>query len=576
MDILSGLNEQQQQAVTAPDQHLLIVAGAGSGKTRVLVSRVAWLMTEGGVSPREIMAVTFTNKAAKEMKDRLGRAANIDCRLMWIGTFHALCAKLLRFEGDSFRLGTQFIIYDDTDSKGLIKRCVNELNLDTEDKVYAPGAVLGAISDAKNKLVSAAQYQQAADGEYEQNIGKLYALYQQKLTQNKAVDFDDLLVETVRLLQCNPELLAKYQRRFRHILVDEYQDTNHCQYQLVGLLSGTNGNLFVVGDPDQSIYRWRGADISNILDFSTDYSDCREIKLTENYRSTQNILAVANEVIAHNQKRLQKDLFTRADPGEKVFFHQAETDRDEAHFVIGAVASLINEGYALSECAVLYRTHGQSRLFEEECGKYNLRYRVFGGMKFYERKEVKDTLAYLRLVDNPADNEALQRIYNEPRRGIGKATWDKLMDLATQRQVSALNLLQEADQLPEQFNAAARSKLASLARLLNSFSDFAAAEDSVAKLMKEIWQKTGYYAMLQADKEALEHLDILEQLFDTASDFDGEFAELLQVLQDEEIEFTTPLQAFLARLALSTDLDEQGQEENYLTLMTLHAAKGLE
>jgi len=574
MNILSGLNEQQKSAVTALDKHLLIIAGAGSGKTRVLVSRAAWLIGEQGISPHQIMAVTFTNKAAKEMKDRLEKATGIDSRRMWIGTFHSLCARLLRFEGENSALGNDFIIYDDADSRGLMKRCLVELNLENEDKTYAPPAVLGAISDAKNKLIFPAEYQKLADGEYEQNIGKLYALYQKKLRQNKAVDFDDLLCENVRLLEQKPEVLVKYRQRFSHILVDEYQDTNHCQYQLVGMLSGNDGNLFVVGDPDQSIYRWRGADISNILDFSRDYPDCREIQLTENYRSTQNILDTANAVISNNKNRQPKELFTSAGTGEKIYYHQAGDDREEAHFVVGAVAHLIKDGYDYRDCAVLYRTHGQSRLFEEECAKYNIRYRVYGGMKFYERKEVKDTLSYLRLIDNPADNEALQRIYNEPRRGIGKATWEKLNQLSAENGVSVYKLLQDVESLPEQFNAAARNKLAALARLLHGFIDFTKRDSSIAQLMKEIWNKSGYYTMLQSEKESAEHLDILEQLFDTASDFDREYQDSAELI--EEVEFATPLLAFLSRLALATDMDEQGEADNHLTLMTLHADKGLE
>ena len=576
MDVLAGLNQQQLQAVTAEDKHVLVVAGAGSGKTKVLVSRAAWLINQAGVAPREIMAVTFTNKAAREMMDRLNLLAGVDCRYMWIGTFHALCARLLRIEGDQFRLGKTFVIYDDGDSKALIKKCLQELGVDTDDKRFSPAAVLGVISDAKNKLITAEEYAASAESQYERTMGRLFLLYQQRLTQNQAVDFDDLLGETVSLLRQNQQIRNKYRLRFRHILVDEYQDTNHSQYQFIKLLVGDEGHLLAVGDPDQSIYRWRGADIGNILDFAADYPDCREIKLTQNYRSTQNILSVANKVIANNKNRFPKDLFSQGEAGEKVFFHHAETDRDEAHFVIGAIADLQRQGVALADCAVLYRTHGQSRLFEEECAKYNLPYRVFGGMKFYERKEIKDTLAYLRLIENPADNEALQRIYNEPRRGIGKATWEKVNQLAASRQISAYRLLTEAADLPEQFNAAARNKLASLMSLLDSLRGFARENSSVAQLIKEVWQRSGYYRMVQEDKDAVERLDILEQLYDTASDFDQEYQETLPFLPMEDMEFATPLQGFLSRLALATDLDEQGMDGGYVALMTLHAAKGLE
>jgi len=574
MDILQGLNEQQIQAVTAENQHMLVIAGAGSGKTRVLVSRVAWLISEKNINPYHIMAVTFTNKAANEMKDRIQKMLNINTRWMWIGTFHSLCARILRQEGEIFGIGRDFIIYDDGDCRTLIKRALSEFNLANEEKTYHPSAVQAAISDAKNKLITSAEYLASASDEWSRNVGQVYRRYQQMLKDSHALDFDDLLTHTLWYLQRYPEVLARYQERFGNLLVDEYQDTNHCQYMLVKLLAGEQNNIFAVGDPDQSIYRWRGADISNILDFSSDYKDAVELRLTQNYRSTQNILDAANAVIANNKSRRPKDLFTESGSGDLINVHQSDSDREEAAYVVRHVLALQDEGYSLRDCAVLFRTHGQSRLLEDACIKYNLPYRVFGGMKFYERKEVKDTLAYLRLLINPHDDEALRRVYNEPRRGIGRATWDKLTEIAGERKCSLWTLLGDTDALA--MTKAVQNKLDSLYAMLSSLIDFAASSQLVKEIIRETWKRTGYSDMVAASEGGADKMEILEQLMDTASEFDSMYEEMMLSAGDDD-QADAPLVAFLSTVSLATDMDSVEEEQSsYLTLMTLHAAKGLE
>ena len=571
MDILQGLNTQQIQAVTGEDRHMLVIAGAGSGKTRVLVSRVAWLIAEKHVNPYQIMAVTFTNKAANEMKARIEKMLNVNTRWMWVGTFHALCARILRQEGDTFGLGRDFLIYDDGDCRALIKRALAELNLDQEEKTYHPAAVQAAISDAKNKLIPSNDYLTSAEDEWTRNVGHVYRRYQTMLKDNHARAISELLTHTLWYLQQYPEVLARYQERFMHLLVDEYQDTNHCQYMLIKLLAGEKNSIFAVGDPDQSIYRWRGADINNILEFSSDYKDGVELRLTQNYRSTQNILDAANAVIAHNQARRPKELFTESGAGELIRVHQADSDREEAAYVVRHVIALQDEGYSLNDCAVLYRTHGQSRLLEEACIKYNIPYRVFGGMKFYERKEVKDTLAYLRLLVNHHDDEALRRIYNEPRRGIGRATWDKLVEQAGLRQCSLWTLLGDTESLG--LTKAVQNKLDSLYVLITSLTEFAARSERVKETIQEIWKRTGYADMVAVSEGGTDKIEILEQLMDTANEFDDSYAETCMTAPEDET-MDPPLISFLSAASLATDMDSDDKDTpHYLTLMTLHAAK---
>ncbi len=573
MDILKHLNEQQQHAVTSEGQHVLVVAGAGSGKTRVLVDRVAWLIQEKNVSPNQIFAVTFTNKAAKEMRSRIEDMLQINTRWMWIGTFHALCTRMLRMEGDHIGIGKDFVIFDDTDSRNMIKRILTDMGLTGDEKNYHPSAVLAAISDAKNKLMRPADYFAKAEEEWDKNVAKVYERYQTLLKTNHVLDFDDLLTHALWMLEEHPEILARYQQRFPHILVDEYQDTNHCQYRLIRLLAGKTGNVFAVGDPDQSIYRWRGADISNILDFTTDYPDAEEIPLTQNYRSTQNILDAANSVIANNISRKEKELFTQCGTGEKIELYHADNDREEALYIIRRVLALQAEGQPLSDFAVLYRTHGQSRLFEDACIKMNIPYRVYGGMKFYDRKEVKDTLAYLRLLINPHDDEALRRVYNEPRRGIGVSSFERLQAAATEQNSSLWDVFSHLDEL--NLAQTSRTKLKQFATLINDLTAFAKNCESMEKILHELWQRTGYTDMIMAAENREEKAEILEQLVDTASDFDASYEEM-KVFATEDEPIDPILIAFLSQLSLATDLDQADLTSGAVTLMTLHAAKGLE
>ncbi len=559
------LNREQLEAVTAEDGPTLVIAGAGSGKTRVLVSRAAYLISERALPPYNFLAVTFTNKAANEMKERLANLTDFNPRSMWIGTFHAICSRILRIEKDALAFTGNFLIYDTTDSRSLMKKIIAASGLD--DKKYSPQGVLAAISQAKNKLIAPEEFSSQASSPWEEKAGQLYNEYQRALRKNNALDFDDLLTETYWLLKDNKSVLEKYRLRFRHILVDEYQDTNHCQYQLIKLLAGEEKNIFAVGDPDQSIYGWRGADIRNILDFKKDYPQCRIIKLIRNYRSTQNILDASNSLIANNKSRLEKDLITENGQGEKLLFYTAESDKEEARFVISHYSGL-SEEYQYKDMAILYRTHAQSRLFEDECVKNAIPYRVYGGIRFYERKEIKDSLAYLRLAANPLDGESLGRIYNEPKRGIGKTTWDRLSQAALAKDKSLYYTLADCDTIP-QIGPNAQKKLLALYNMLDSWRDFIFSNDSIAALLEKIWQDSGYMEALSATPEGEERLENLEQLYNLAAEFDALYA------SEEEAE-EDALTAFLGQLALATDMDQENKEDNYLTLMTIHAAKGLE
>ncbi len=562
-NMLDQLNPAQLEAVTHLNGPLLVVAGAGSGKTRVLTARIAHLLQQG-VPPYAILAITFTNKAAAEMKERVYRMVGPRAKDIWLSTFHAFCAKFLRMEADRLPgLNKSFVIYDAGDSQALVKACLKEFNLD--DKHFPPAGVQAAISNAKNAFLDPAAFAQKADNFHEQKIAELYDLYQRKLRVNNAVDFDDLLFLAARLLETDAEVLAKYQDKFRYILIDEYQDTNRVQYLLARRLAAKHRNIFVVGDVDQSIYAWRGADIRNILDFEADYPEARIIKLEQNYRSTQNILDAANNIIENNEDRKPKTLWTDNPAGEALTHYLAMDERDEARFVCDNVIkqnTVFRVPYR--SIAVLYRTNAQSRVFEEAFMRAGVPYRIVGGLKFYDRKEVKDILAYLRVIFNPADAVSLLRIINVPRRGIGDTTVGRLSDYAAERGLSLFDAVSGADAVPS-LTSRARHQLDELATLIFNLTAKAPSLP-VAKLIETVMEASGYLAELENEQtpQAEARIENLRELLSVAKEFSS-----------GEIEDT--LENFLSTVALVSDTDalDAGGDDS-VTLMTLHSAKGLE
>ncbi len=557
-----GLNPQQAEAVRHDEGPLLVVAGAGSGKTKVLTCRIAHLM-ENGVRPEQILAITFTNKAAQEMRNRVAKMVGETARHIWLYTFHSFCARVLRVE--IAKLGgyeSNFSIYDAADALNLVKACLKELNLD--EKHFAPNGVAATISNAKNQLQDAAAFARQADDFHSTKIAEIYTLYSQKLKQNNALDFDDLLLLTIRLFQEQHEVLEKYQQRFQYVMVDEYQDTNRAQYLLTKLLTEKTRNLFVVGDADQSIYAWRGADIRNILDFERDYPEARVVKLEQNYRSSQNILDAANAVIANNTDRRPKDLWTDNEGGETLSYYQAVDERDEARFVIDAMVHL-HERHQRSygDMAVLYRTNTQSRVFEEMLMKCAIPYTIVGGQKFYDRKEIKDMIAYLRVVFNPNDAVSLLRIINVPRRGIGDATIAKLQLQAQETGGTLFDVLSAPDQVPG-LSSRFRDKLEELAALIFEFIA-QANKKPVFELIEQVMVKTGYMAELEEERtpQAQSRLENLRELLTVAKDFTKNGQE-------------DTLENFLGHVSLVSDIDDAKFGGDVVTLMTLHSAKGLE
>ncbi|ORT99185.1 ATP-dependent DNA helicase UvrD/PcrA [Anaerovibrio sp. JC8] len=570
MDIFSGLNPAQRDAVECLEGPLLIMAGAGSGKTRVLTHRIANLLAHG-VSPYSILAITFTNKAAAEMRDRVDRMIGEGSRDIWLSTFHSFCARILRREIEASGIYQKnFVIYDTSDTQSVIKKCLKEMNLD--DKQYTPGGVLGAISSAKNQMMGPqafAQHVRANGTFYDQKVSEIYTLYQKKLRDNNALDFDDLLLVAVSILEENEEVRTRYQRRFRYIMVDEYQDTNGAQYQLTRLLAGGHHNLCVVGDADQSIYGWRGADMRNILNFESDYPEARTIMLEQNYRSTKKILAAANAVIEHNANRKKKVLWTDNTEGDPITTYLASDERDEARFILDNIVkqkTIFNTPYG--DMAVLYRTNAQSRILEEAFMRQGMPYTIVGGLKFYERMEVKDIIAYLRVLSNPFDSVSLSRIINVPRRGIGDTSVNKLSSYANEREISLFEVIGSPDILNEIPGLTARTKnpLGAFSTLLLNLMN---QQDSmsVSELMEAIIDQTGYIEALKADKKKGEdntsRIENLREFVGVAKDF-------------EKTEREPSLQNFLEHISLITDLDKTIEATDRVTLMTLHAAKGLE
>lgn len=565
-DTMQGLNKEQLDAVQTINGPMLILAGAGSGKTKVLTCRIAHLLQQG-VRPYRILAITFTNKAAAEMRERVDRMAGAAARDVWLFTFHAFCAHLLRYELENLNgYANNFAIYDTSDSKNLIKQVLKEMNLD--EKRFPLPAIISHISNAKNALLLPDAYAREASGYYEQQVAKIYDAYQKKLQANNAVDFDDLLLLALRLLQENPAVREKYQRKFDYLMVDEYQDTNHAQYLLTKLLAAGHRNICVVGDADQSIYGWRGADIQNILDFEKDYPDAKLVKLEQNYRSTQVILDAANAVIDNNSGRKPKNLWTANGNGSEIIYYQANDERDEARYVIENMQKLqLNEGAKLGDMAVLYRTNAQSRVFEEMLIKSGIAYTMVGGTKFYERKEIKDALAYLRLLYNPHDSLSLLRIINVPRRGIGDATLARLQEYANASGQTLFEVVTNAADVPGLASRFA-NKLDELSELLFELMG-EAADVPVKQLLDDVLLKTGYLEELQSRKDPQDEsrVENLKEMLSVTEEF---------AVKCERNGEEPTLENFLADVALVADIDDAELGEEAVTLMTLHSAKGLE
>jgi len=559
-DYLADLNPVQQEAVLTTEGPLLVIAGAGSGKTRVLTYRVAHLISACGVKPNEILAITFTNKAAEEMRSRLeGLLGNV-ARAIWILTFHAACGRILRREAPRLGYRSNFTIYDQADQVRLVKRCLEELERDP--KRFVPRGIHAQISNAKNLLIGPDDYLSRVSSFYDQTVAEVYALYQKRLFASNAVDFDDLLMLTVQVLERFPDARERWQRAFRYVLVDEYQDTNHAQYRLLQLLAANHRNLMVVGDPDQSIYAFRGADIRNILDFESDFRDARSVALEQNYRSTNTILNAANAVIANNRERKPKNLWSELGEGRPVHVIETEDEHAEARFVAAEIAALVEEGYSADEIAVFYRTNAQSRVLEDVLVRQGIAYQVIGGPRFYERAEIKDAIAYLQVLDNPFDAVSLTRIANKPRRGIGDTTIAKLQAYADAHDIS----LFEALAYPEEagIGAAPLKAVSALRTLLVSLQS-QAQELKVPELIEAVLDRTGYLEALQAERtiEAQGRVENLQELV-------GVGQEYLQQAQDPS------LSGFLQEISLYSDQDAIRGEQSLVTLMTLHNAKGLE
>ena len=562
MSLLDALNEPQRQAVMATDGPLLILAGAGSGKTRVLTHRTAYLIEKCGVNPYNIMAITFTNKAAGEMRERIDQMVGYGSESIWVCTFHSTCVRILRRYINRLGFGTNFTIYDSDDQKTLMKDICKRLEIDT--KMYKEKMFLSAISSAKDELIDPIEFETRAAGDYvKRKQAQVYREYQQALKQNNALDFDDLIMKTVELFKLDKEVLASYQDRFRYIMVDEYQDTNTAQFELIRLLALKYQNLCVVGDDDQSIYKFRGANIYNILNFEHHFPDATVIKLEQNYRSTQNILDAANAVIANNQGRKEKRLWTDNGAGDKITFEQLDTAAEEADFVARDIARRVRKGeYQYKDCAILYRTNAQSRLFEERFITANIPYKIFGGVNFYARKEVKDLLAYLKTIDNGQDDLAVRRIINIPKRGIGAASINKVALYAQEQEISFYDALCVAEQVPGLGKAA--TKIRPFVLFIQSMKAKAKLL-SVADLLQEVIETTGYVRELEAEgtDEAEARIENIDELISKAVDY-------------AEGEEAPTLNGFLENVALVADIDSFDENSDYVVLMTLHSAKGLE
>ena len=565
MSIYDTLNEPQREAVLHADGPLLILAGAGSGKTRVLTHRIAYLIEELGVNPWNILAITFTNKAAGEMRQRVDNLVGFGSESIWVSTFHSMCVRILRRFIDRLGYDSRFTIYDTDDQKTLMKAVCKKVDIDT--KQFKERMLLSVISSAKNEMILPEEFELNAGGDFAQlKIAKVYREYEAQLKANNALDFDDLLVKTVQLLQTQPDVRENYQERFRYIMVDEYQDTNTVQFKLVSLLAGKYRNLCVVGDDDQSIYKFRGANIRNILDFEKEYPDAKVIKLEQNYRSTGNILNAANGVIRNNKGRKNKTLWTANGEGEKISLRQFDTAYDEAEFIAEDIKKEVRDGASYNDNAVLYRTNAQSRLLEEKFIAMNIPYKIVGGINFYARREIKDILAYLKTVDNGQDDLSVRRIINVPKRGIGLTTINRIQEAADERGISFYEALLAPEMIPGVGRSA--SKLDSFAALIEYFKG-QAEKESLTDLLNEILDMTGYAQNLEADDEidAESRLQNIEELLNKAAAYEEDCED-----RDEK----ATLSGFLEEVALVADIDSLEEDQDYVVLMTLHSAKGLE
>ncbi len=559
--ILEGLNDKQYQAVVETEGPCLVIAGAGSGKTKVLTHKIAYLIQEKGVKPWDILAITFTNKAANEMKERIANLVGEDAKDIWMGTFHSICVKILRRFIDRIGFNTSFIIFDTSDQRTLVKGCLKDLNID--DKLLNDRSVLSEISNAKNEMLDPEQYQARANGDFrKEKIASVYQLYQKRLKENNAIDFDDIINDTIKILMENPEILEYYASKFKYILVDEYQDTNKSQFTLVTILASKNGNITVVGDNDQGIYSFRGADITNILNFEKDFPGTKIIKLEQNYRCTGNILKAANSVIKNNEVKYKKKLWTENDEGNLPKIYQARDEYDEANYIVEQMEHLKREEYyKYSDFAVLYRMNTQSRVIETVLGREGIPYRVVGGLKFFERKEIKDIIAYLRLIQNENDNLSLKRIINEPKRGIGKTSLDKVEQISEQTGTSMYEIIKDAINYGlNRVYLNSREFIECIENLKNKKDEL-----SISELIKLTLKKSGYTKTLENENtvEAENRIANLDEFLSMAIEFEEEEAE-------------NNLSQFLEGITLSSDIDNLEETEDFVTLMTLHSAKGLE
>ena len=561
MDLLEGLNNKQKEAVLQTEGPCLVIAGAGSGKTKVLTHKIAYLIEEKDIKPWNILAITFTNKAANEMKERITKLIGENANNMWIGTFHSICVRILRKYIDRIGFNSDFVIFDTSDQRTLIKQCIKQMNLD--DKIFTDRSVLAEISNAKNEMLTPMQYNLRTNGEIrKQKIAGVYEIYQRKLKENNALDFDDIINSTIQILTENPDVLEYYSEKFKYVLVDEYQDTNKAQFTLITLLSGRYGDITVVGDNDQGIYSFRGADITNILNFEKDFPGTKIIKLEQNYRSTKAILNAANAVIKHNEKKYEKNLWTEQEEGHLPTVSRLDNEYEEANFIVEQINRLRREEYyKYADFTVLYRMNAQSRSIEDILRRENIPYKMIGGLKFYERKEIKDAIAYLRLIHNQADNLSLQRIINEPKRGIGQTSMEKIENYANVNNISMYEVIKNAEQygLNKVF-LNSREFIATIEELSQKKGGML-----ISEILKEVLNKTGYTKALELENtaQAESRLENLDEFLTVAMEFEEENAE-------------NSLAEFLESITLASDIDGMEETEDSVTLMTLHSAKGLE